>query len=1261
MLDRAWSRLTHGGRLADAAAALGRPLAVALLAPGAVVINRWKERARGRVEPGTPPGRDADADDETERLAAALARAASPLDAAAALFDALERVAGVDASLLALVDEDERRATGFAARGADERLWRDNEFDLDDDPAGVATAARERAPFAVYDLAAASDESNRALAASVGAKSAAFVPLLAGGHLVGVLVLATTAERRFFAPDDLAAVQSLANEAAPVLATLSSADALRAALAREKLVADIARKVRSELDLDAVLEVAVTETGRALGVGRCFIRLGAVGEPMPLRAEWTAAGVEPIAGDPTRLAVTNLALREGRTVVIPDIAAASELDELGGREPLLALSSRSAVATPIVVFGRTIGVFTLHRAEPGPWFASDVSVAEAVAGEIGIALHAARLLRDDERRLEQQAALLKAAQVVTSDLRFESVLRRLVDEVATLFNADAADCWMFEENQRALRCRAVYGLPQSEVGRRIAPEGTFAHAIETGRPVLKRDFARTEDPPPSASFAGFEEVMVAPITWLGEVRGVLGVCTRKRGCFDDSQLELLDAFGRFASLASNNAESFEERERQAQVQQGFFRIAEVLGSPLSLTETLDALAQAAAEALGGESAVVLTPDGSDTARLAGSHDVPPGLAARLEDGLPASATPFPAAAQEERIVSSTSLEDDDRFDDETRALLAAHGYHALLSAPVQRRADNASVVVLFRAERTFSDDDLALARHLSRAARGALERSEFFEAERRARSLSQRLATVGARLVTNLDPTVILDEVATEAPLLLDADGAAVRLLEREDLVVRAASGTARATLGSRGGSGAGLLGDLAQSRRPVTVDDARATPQAARSDPVLADSMAACVAVPMIAHGGGLHGVLSVYAAAPRGWRDDEVQALVALAAMASAALSNAALYQRVAEEKERSDAILANVADGIVAVDRDGRIVLWNARAEQITGVPAAEALGRRVTEALQRELASEESEPVGEREISIMRGGKEVWLSLTEAVMRDAAGGVLGRIFAFRDVSGEHDVEQIKSDFVATVSHELRTPLTSIYGFAETLLRRDVAFGEDDRATFLGYIASESERLIRIVDDLLNVARLEAGTLGLSLQPTDVAAVVSEVVESVRPGADGRYRLIVDFPEGPLYAEADPPRLAEVVHHLLDNAVKYSPEGGTITVSGRRTADTVEVRVVDEGVGIAHGDRQRIFTKFFRGDVGRLGPPDGTGIGLFLARGLVAGMNGRIWVESLEGEGSSFVFELPVSNVALAGMGDEGAAAAALPRPTDERNVT
>jgi signal transduction histidine kinase len=228
----------------------------------------------------------------------------------------------------------------------------------------------------------------------------------------------------------------------------------------------------------------------------------------------------------------------------------------------------------------------------------------------------------------------------------------------------------------------------------------------------------------------------------------------------------------------------------------------------------------------------------------------------------------------------------------------------------------------------------------------------------------------------------------------------------------------------------------------------------------------------------------------------------------------------------------------------------------------------------------------------------------------------------------------VEQVKSDFVAAVSHELRTPLTSIYGFAETLLRQDIPFGEEERRTFLGYIASESARLTEIVDQLLNVARLDAGDLHVELDRIDVASVVSEVVGSVEESGGNGHRFEIDLPDEPLAAQADPEKVRQVFTILVENALRYSPEGGTVTVGARRNADRVEVRVVDDGIGIPAAEREWIFRKFYRAESAARDGAAGTGLGLFIAKELVNAMGGRIWVDSTEGEGSSFAFELPAA---------------------------
>jgi PAS domain S-box-containing protein len=1196
------------------------------------MLSRRKRRAStpAAAAPGPVAGEPGAAPDSQltaiASLSSALARARDEQTVARTLLEECSSLLEVDFAGLVLVDEERKGASGLLAlaRSGDTEWWRDVSLDFEQEPSGIASAVFEGRPVVVSDVPG-SPQVSRRLAEKIGAKSAAFVPLVTDETVPAVLVIATTKEPRLFTGDELALLQALAAEAALALDRTRSADALAEAVERERLVASIGRKVRSEVDLEAVLRVAVEETGMAAGVTRCFVRLGEPGGSMPIRAEWDAEGFVPIGGSADRLAVSNLAARERRTVSIGDVRDSRELEDpdLGGIQILLDLDTIAVLATPILVFDRMIGVFGLHRSEPGDWSEAEVALAEAVAREVAIAIHAAQLLDENVRRLEQQTALLKAAQVVTSELRLETVLERLVVEVTKLLDADAADCYLYDPGRAVLRCAAVHGLDPA--------------LVEFEFPAESEVSGRFQEPVDHPAYAGFASAIAAPMTWSGERRGVLGVATRDPDRrFSRLESELLETFGGLASLAVRNAASFEQSVRQARVQRGFYGIASALAEPLSQSATLDAVAQAASEALGGSFAAVLMPTG-DELELAASYNLPDALAEALAEGPPGSAAVLAAAARERRLLSASSLGDDDRFGGKWRKLTADAGVRSLLAIPVDppRREEGGIAVVFFSEERTFSDDDLELGRRLAGAARGALERSELYESERTSRALSQQLARMGSLLATELDPAAILDEVAAQAPSLLTADACAIHVVEGDELVVSAVGGeTAPSVVGTRLPMTARPAGDVVQSRAPVVVADASADRRLLAEDPVLAAGHAAYLGVPLIGMEEGLQGVIAVYARRTRTWREEEIEALAALAGNASAVLSNAELYQRVAIERERSYAILANIADGIVAVDRDGKVVLWNQAAEQITGVPVAAALGRTPVEVLQRELASDER-GAGERLLPVQRGGEEVWLSLTEAVMRDPVGAVSGRIYAFRDVSSERIVEQMKSDFVSTVSHELRAPLTSIYGFAETLLRRDVLFGEQERETFLGYIASEAQRLTSIVDTLLSVARLEAGDLQVELVPTDLRTVVSDAVTSMRQTAElNGHRFVLELPDKPLSASADREKLSQILTNLLDNAVKFSPGGGTVTVEvAHRRSGHVEVRVVDEGQGIPEAERERIFSKFHRADSSTRSP-GGAGLGLFIARGLVTAMGGRIWVDSAEGGGSSFAFELPLA---------------------------
>jgi PAS domain S-box-containing protein len=1149
------------------------------------------------------------------------------------ILDQVRALLRVDVAFLAMISDDASEATGLIGRDeqGDVPWWPEIRIDLRNEPSLIASSAAEAAPLQVYDVES-SPRANPGLVEKVGAKSAVFMPLITRDRVQAVVVGATVDGPRHFGSDDMALLQTLAAEGALALERARSADELAGALERERLAAEIGRKVRSEVDLDAVVRVAVEEIGRAIGGTRCFIRLGEAGEVMPILAEWDAPGVEPIAQAAPQLPVSNLAARERRTAAIGDVVNAPELRDptLGDPQVLLDLGTRAVLATPIVVFGRMIGVFGLHRPEPCQWSASEISLAETAAREVGVAIHSARLIDENRRRLEGQAALLKAAQALTAELRLEAVLQRLVVEVTNLLEADAADCHLYDVQRGMFRCAAVFGFSADLLEFEFpADRGLAAEALRTGRPVRSADYSELPDKIPHPAYEGFKAAIVAPMIWSDEVRGVFGVGLRDETReFGDMDAEIIEAFASLASLALRNAASFEQSERQARVQRSFYRIAAALGEPISRARTHAALAQAASDAFGGSFSAVMM-SGRSGLEPAGGHNLPAGLEAFLASELSEPASPICAAARSQRVVSSGAVLRDERFSDNWRERAKANDFRSLLVIPVDAGHSTGLAIVFFSDERRFDDDDLELARHLSRAARGALERSELFENERTSRALSQQLTRMGRLLAAELDPAAVLEELVGQAPRLLGVEACAIRVYEGGELVVRAVAGPdTEGALGIRTPATSRLAGDVVQTLSPVALADVSEDERVLDADPLLAAGYRAYLGVPLYASEGGPRGVLSLYSHRARAWRDEEIEALVALAGTASAVLANAELYEHVAIERERSLAILENVADGIVATDREGTVVLWNDAAERITGLPRTEALGRSPAQVLQRSIASS-GESAGDRLVAIRRGSEEVWLSLTEAIMRDPTGAEAGRIFAFRDVSADRAVEEMKSGFVSMVSQELRRPLTSIYGFAETLLQRGALFDEQERKTFLGYIASETERLTAIVDRLLNVARLDAGDLEVQLAPVDVRPVVNEAVaHAERSERLNGHRFVLDLPEKPLDAQADREKLKQVLAHLLDNAVRYSPEGGTVTVAARERGGAIEVRIVDEGVGIPAIDRERIFRKFESGrDVG-----GGTGLGLFLARGLVSAMGGRIWVDSGEGEGSSFVFELP-----------------------------
>jgi signal transduction histidine kinase len=288
----------------------------------------------------------------------------------------------------------------------------------------------------------------------------------------------------------------------------------------------------------------------------------------------------------------------------------------------------------------------------------------------------------------------------------------------------------------------------------------------------------------------------------------------------------------------------------------------------------------------------------------------------------------------------------------------------------------------------------------------------------------------------------------------------------------------------------------------------------------------------------------------------------------------------------------------------------------------VPGWETVAARVPVATAGDPASAESVPL---EVE----GRELWLSISGVGYED------GTVYAFRDLTTERALEEIRQDLVATVSHELRTPLAAIYGAALTLRRPDIELEMQLRDKLLEVIAQESERLSVIVNDLLLASRLDAGLLQVNVVRCDPRTLAEEVVAAAQTHLPEGVELRLEAPARLPAVTADPEQLRQVLTNLVDNAVKYSPDGGPVRVRLATENGSLRFSVSDRGLGIPETEQRRIFEKFYRLDPQMTRGIGGTGLGLYISRELVRRVEGRIWVESRAGQGSTFHVEIPLAH--------------------------
>jgi len=1080
--------------------------------------------------------------------------------------------------------------------------------------------------------AIAPDDRQHEILSSLGLRSNILVPLVARGRTLGVLTLATSESARTYDEGDLRLAEELA--------------------ARAALAVDNARLFREAEESLGLLDALFATAPVGLAFYDRSLRF--------LKINETLAAINGVSAED----------HIGRTAaeVIPSIADKVEVylrAVLETGEPVLAQELRGA---------------TSAGSEERYWLASYYPVRSGDGETIGVGAVVADLTERTRAQL-RLAAQYQVTRILSSATNFDEAADELLAAMCETLDWAAAGIWVVAEKRDAVQMFNAYS--GEGIGAAAFVETSRELEIELGAGLPGRvwksaqaewisdlahdpNFLRKE----AAEAAGLRSGFAFPIVLGSTVFGVVEFFSTEQRQPDQDLLAMTDALGSQLGQFIERTRAEQATERARERLAFLAEASRVLASSLEYDATLQRISELAVPRLADWCGVSIVDAEGKLGQVAIAHVDPDKIrwARELNERYPPDPDSTEGAYSVLRsgkpvlmpLIPQELLERS-AVDEEHLRIIRELEVLSYIAAPLMAR-DRAFGVIAFlttaESGRIYDEEDLSLAEDLARRAAVAVENAELFRRAVENEEQQRFLAEAGSALASSLDYHATLQSVARLA-LPAFADWCIVDVLEGDEIH--------RLAVAARREESQRALEELRRSY-PPELDSPQPAAQALREGkPVVyydftAESLkettrdgrhfelieqlgpVSAMALPLVARGHVVGAITFAWAESGRHYTDADLPLAEEVARRAGLAVDNARLHRETGE-RARAALVLSHVGDGVFMIDRDEVVRLWNPAAEAITGLPANEVLGGHAdrvipgwAELADRIPVAPEPAPAARRAetLPIEIGDRELWLSIT------GVGLAEGTVYAFRDLTEERVLEKMKSDFVATISHELRTPLASVYGAAVTLIERDQTLSPEHRSRLLGVIASEADRLARIVNDVLLASRLDSQQLAFEIESCDAVEALERTIEAARAHLPPEVEIEVVKSDAPASVAADPEKLRQILGNLIDNAVKYSPEGGVIRVAFERFGRRLCFSVADQGIGIPPDERERIFEKFYRLDPGLLRGVGGTGLGLYISRELAGRMHGSIWVDSKPGAGSTFYFEIPLADGAAQAPG-------------------
>ncbi len=954
----------------------------------------------------------------------------------------------------------------------------------------------------------------------------------------------------------------------------------------------------------------------------------------------------------------------------------------------------SSLAVPIqqTQQSQPLGVVILDNFQVTKAFTGESqALVASLAQQTALHLENTRLYRASQERASQLQALTRVAAAITAKLQPEDLVATLLDEMKEILPYDTGTLWLRQNRQVVVRAARGFADDDQRIGLTAAVEDSalLSEMILTRQPISVSD-VRSDNRFSTLVEAQHLSWLGLPLIASGEVIGVIALEKKEAGFYSPEQLQMGATFSGQAAVALENARLYQESlgrmqqlDQRSQRLEMLNRLSTGLSGTLDIDELLTLTAIELSRVIPSSciSAVTFEPDGQVLLR-AEQPESSPGLPQKL-----------PQAPIFERLRQSLGVFNTDDIEQEEELApllpyLREHRTCSLLVLPLVTGNDLHGVL-LAHMDRPYKyvPDETGLARTIGNHAAIAIQNARLFaetasfsaELEHRVQDRTAQLAHehkntetllhISTELATSLDLEQVLNRTLTLVNQIVDAGQITVLIARPGERKLHRLASIGYASPVSIGGNPTpfntdeGLAGWVLTRRQSALIEDVLEDPRWILLSETHKPQHRSAMAVPLMVGAEAL-GVLLLYHAQVAHFSKDQLDLVQATANQVAVAINNAELYRLIRDQAEdlgnmfrsqqieasRSQAILEGVADGVLVTDSERNITLFNASAEKTLGLQRSQVIGKslehfigifgKVAQDWMKTIQNWSHHP-GEynsadlyAEQITLEDGRVVEVHLSPVSLRET---FLGTVSVFRDVTHEVELDRLKSEFVATVSHELRTPMTSIHGYVDILLMGAAGQLNDQQTHFLEIVKNNTERLGILVNDLLDVSRIESGRVELSLQPLNLVDIAREAVEALqqRSQSDGKPMDIrVEKTGGRLMGVGDLERVRQILDNLLENAYYYTPAHGQIDLRVRATGDQIQVDVKDNGIGITADMQPRVFERFYRGEHPFVLASSGTGLGLSITQHLVEMHGGQIWLEStgIPGEGSTFSFTIP-----------------------------